>query len=223
MRNPRHDEADEFLTCTARISSRDEYRHLLCYGGSTSAANEALEIAMETIRSVTSTPVEKACAYSLVDAATRTHQALPAAGEARLTCILRFKAKKILTGEARVSERLVYSRCFESISSERGSNVVDGLMPTLEEKRLEVSITAIAIAQVVAHFNAGETYRTSPTTSMISRIITRPSLRTAQEAGPSPLPTRHTIRQRPTRRNDGVARLADSCTAESSYMRHHVR
>jgi hypothetical protein len=47
--NPRHDEADKFLTDTARISSRDEYRHLLCYGVFTTAAISALETATETI------------------------------------------------------------------------------------------------------------------------------------------------------------------------------
>jgi hypothetical protein len=55
----------------------------LCFA-MVSAANAALETAMETIRSVTATPVEKAYAYSLIDAAVRTHQAVAAAGEARL-------------------------------------------------------------------------------------------------------------------------------------------
>jgi hypothetical protein len=65
---------------------------------------------METIRSSTgtSTPYEKAYAYSLIDAALRTHQAVSAAGEAQLIYIRRFKAKKILTVEGRVAERLIY-------------------------------------------------------------------------------------------------------------------
>jgi hypothetical protein len=54
---------------------------------------------METIRAVTFTPDEKAYAYSLIDAAIRTHQALASTGEARLTYIKRFKAKKIFSGE----------------------------------------------------------------------------------------------------------------------------
>jgi hypothetical protein len=107
--NPRHDEADKCFIDAARISSRDEYRHLLCYGIYTSAANSALEIAMETIRAVTSTPDEKAYAYSLIDAALRTHQGVVSAREAQLTYIRGFKAKKILTGEERVAERLVYT------------------------------------------------------------------------------------------------------------------
>jgi hypothetical protein len=105
---------------------------------------------METIRSVTSTPDETAYAYSLVDAALRTHQAVASAGEARLTYIRRFKAKKILTGEERVAERLVYTRCFYNVASDRGGNVVNGLMSAMEDKRLEVSITEVATAQAAA-------------------------------------------------------------------------
>jgi hypothetical protein len=80
---------------------------------------------METVRSVTSTPDETAYAYSLVDAALRTHQALASSGEARHTYIRRFKAKKILTGEERVAELLVYTRCFHTVAFDRGGNVVD--------------------------------------------------------------------------------------------------
>jgi hypothetical protein len=50
LRNPRHNEAEFFLTDNARIYSRDENRHLLYYGVFTAAANAALETAMETIR-----------------------------------------------------------------------------------------------------------------------------------------------------------------------------
>jgi hypothetical protein len=109
---------------------------------------------METIRAVTSTPDETAYAYSLVDAALRTHQAVASTGEARLACIRRFKGKKIPTGEERVAERLVYTRCFDTVASDRGGNVVDGLLSAVEDKRLEVSITSAAKAQVVAHFKA---------------------------------------------------------------------
>jgi hypothetical protein len=72
-------------------------------------------------------------------------------GEARLTYIKRFKAKKILAGEERAAERLVYSRCCDTILAIRGGNVVEGLMSTLEDKRLEVSITATSKAQVAPH------------------------------------------------------------------------
>jgi hypothetical protein len=107
--NPRHDEADSFFTVNARIFSRDEYRHQLFYGVFTAAANSALEIAMETIRAVTSTPDGTAYAYSLVDAALRTHQAVASPGEARLTYIRRFKAKKILTGGIEIEIEIVYN------------------------------------------------------------------------------------------------------------------
>jgi hypothetical protein len=105
---------------------------------------------METIRAVTSTPDETTYAYSLVDAALRTHQGVASAGEARLTYIRRFKAKKILTGEEGVAERLVYTRCFDTIAFDRGGSVVDGLLSAPEDKRLEVSITAAAKAQATA-------------------------------------------------------------------------
>jgi hypothetical protein len=109
---------------------------------------------METIRAVTSTPDEKAYAYSLIDDAVRIHQAVTSAREARLTNIKRFNAKKILTGKERVAERLVYTRCFDTIAADRGGNVVDGLLSALEDKRLEVSITAAAKAQAIAQFKA---------------------------------------------------------------------
>jgi hypothetical protein len=67
---------------------------------------------------------------------------------------MRFKAKKILTGEERVAERLVDTRCFDTVASDRGGNVVDGLLSALEDKRLEVSITTAAKAQAVAQFKA---------------------------------------------------------------------
>jgi hypothetical protein len=98
---------------------------MLCYGVFPSAANSALEIAMETIRAVTSTPDEN------IDAALRTHQAVVSAGEARLAYIRRFKAKKILICEERVAERLVYARCLDTIAADREGNVVDGLLSAL--------------------------------------------------------------------------------------------
>jgi hypothetical protein len=90
---------------------------------------------METIRSNTSTPDEKAYAFALIDAMIRTQQEVASAGEARLTYTRRFKASmKILTGEERVAARLVYSRCLDTIAADRGGNVVDGLLSALEDK-----------------------------------------------------------------------------------------
>jgi hypothetical protein len=60
-------------------------------------------------------------------------------------------------------------------------------------------------------------------TDRTSRTNIRPSRKTAREATPSPLSTRHTRRPRPTRRNNGMTRRADSCTQNSNYMRHRVQ
>jgi hypothetical protein len=181
---------------------------------------------METIRAVTSTPDKTAYAYSLVAAALRTHQAVASTGEARLTCIRRLKAKKILTSEERVAERLVYTRCFDTVASDRGGNVVDGLMSAMEDKRLEFSITTVAKAQATAQVKADKPQPDRPDKpndkpDKPDKNKAKPKHRTG--APPSPLLTRHTRRPRPTRKNDGVTRRAASCTPDSNYMRHRVR
>jgi hypothetical protein len=79
---------------------------------------------------------------------------MASAGKARLTYNRRFKAKKILTGEERDVDWLVYTRCFDTIASDRGGNIVDGLLSAVEDKRLEVSTTAAAKAQATAQFKA---------------------------------------------------------------------
>eukprot|EP00873_Tetraselmis_striata_P046175 jgi/Tetstr1/466439/TSEL_010967.t1 len=53
-------------------------------------------------------------------------------------------AKKALTLEEQVAERLVYSRVFDTAEHERSANVVDGLLAALEDKRLEVGLAAAA-------------------------------------------------------------------------------
>jgi ribosomal protein S7 len=53
---------------------------------------------------------------------------------ARLTYIMRFKTKKVLSGEKEVAERFVYTRYFDTIAANRGGNVVDGLLSALEDK-----------------------------------------------------------------------------------------
>jgi hypothetical protein len=111
---------------------------------------------METIRSATSTPYKHALAYAHIDAPNRIHKVVAATWKARLTYIIRFEAKKIFTAKEQVTERLAFSRCFDSISSERGGNDVDGLMPAMKGKRLEVSITAASKAQAAAQFKANK-------------------------------------------------------------------
>jgi hypothetical protein len=115
-------------------------------------ADNQLKGAMEKIRSVTSAPDEKAYAYTLIDVTTRTHETLASAGEAR--GIKRLKVKKILTGEERVAERLVYSRCFDSISERGGNSIVDGLLSALEDRRVEVNIIATDKAQTTSKLKA---------------------------------------------------------------------
>jgi hypothetical protein len=53
-----------------------------------------------------------------------------------------------------VVERLVYSRCFDTIAAYRGGNVVDRLLSALDDKRLEFNTTTTVIVQAVAQFKA---------------------------------------------------------------------
>jgi hypothetical protein len=149
---PRHDETDRFLTEEKRISSRDEYRHLACYGVYSAAADAALETVMATVRSTTATETERAHAWDITDAAVRTHKAVTQAVESRPTYVQRFKGKKALTGEERVAELLVYSRFFDTQAADRSTNGVDGLLAALEVKRIEVSFPAAAKAQAAQTF-----------------------------------------------------------------------
>eukprot|EP00873_Tetraselmis_striata_P013986 jgi/Tetstr1/434250/TSEL_023357.t1 len=91
-------------------------------------------------------------ALDLLDAAHRTLEAVGDADEARLTYLRRFKAKKALTPEEEVAERLIYSRVLDTAEHERSANVVDGNLAALEDKRLEVGLAAAAKAQASATF-----------------------------------------------------------------------
>eukprot|EP00873_Tetraselmis_striata_P035644 jgi/Tetstr1/455908/TSEL_042689.t1 len=62
------------------------------------------------------------------------------------------RAKKALTPEEQVAERLIYSRVFDTAEHERSANVVDGLLAALEDKRLEVGLAAAAKAHASATF-----------------------------------------------------------------------
>eukprot|EP00873_Tetraselmis_striata_P006696 jgi/Tetstr1/426960/TSEL_017173.t1 len=91
-------------------------------------------------------------ALDLLDAAHRTLEAVGDADEVRLTYLRRFKAKKALTPEEQVAERLIYSRVSDTAEHERSANVVDGLLAALEDKRLEVGLAAAAKAHASAIF-----------------------------------------------------------------------
>jgi hypothetical protein len=137
-----------FLTEEKQISSRDEYRHLACYGVYSAAADAELEPPMATIRSITATTTERAHAWDIHDAAVRTYKAVAQAVESRLTYIHRLKGKKALPEEERVAERLMNFRFCDTHAADCSTNGVDGLLEALEDKRIEVvSLHAAAKAQ----------------------------------------------------------------------------
>eukprot|EP00873_Tetraselmis_striata_P019578 jgi/Tetstr1/439842/TSEL_028253.t1 len=150
MWNPRNDEWDRYLTDEKKHATRDEYRHMLCYGVFTAAAHAALTDNVATLRAKNATARDTADANDLLDSAIRTIATCGQAAEDRLTYLRRFKCKKALTGEERFAECLVYSRLFDTTAAERSSNGVDGLLNVLDDKRLEVSLQQAAKAQAVA-------------------------------------------------------------------------
>eukprot|EP00873_Tetraselmis_striata_P014676 jgi/Tetstr1/434940/TSEL_023936.t1 len=150
--NPRNDEWDRYLTDEKKHATRDEYRHLLCYGVFTAAAHAALTDAVATLRAKNATARDTADANDLLDSAILTIATCGQAAEDRLTYLRRFKCKKALTGEERVAERLVYSRFFDTAAAERSSNGVDGLLNAPDDKRLEISLHQAAKAQAAAQF-----------------------------------------------------------------------
>eukprot|EP00873_Tetraselmis_striata_P010737 jgi/Tetstr1/431001/TSEL_002019.t1 len=148
---PRNDEADRYLTEANKTASRDEYRHLLCYGVYRAAANAAAKTALATLRAPDIPTQDHVDALDLLAAAHRTLEAVGDADEARLTYLRRFKAKKALTPEEQVAERLIYSRVFDT-EHERSANVVDGRLAALEDKRLEDGLAGAAKAHASATF-----------------------------------------------------------------------
>eukprot|EP00873_Tetraselmis_striata_P039556 jgi/Tetstr1/459820/TSEL_005169.t1 len=126
--NPRNDECDRYLTDEKKHATRDEYRHLLCYGVFIAAAHAALTAAMATQRAKNATARDTVDANDLLD-----------------SC-----KKALITGEERVAKRLVYSRFFDTTAAERSSNGVDGLLNALDDKRLKVSLHPAAKAQAAA-------------------------------------------------------------------------
>eukprot|EP00873_Tetraselmis_striata_P023061 jgi/Tetstr1/443325/TSEL_031340.t1 len=76
--NPRNDEWDRYLTDEKKHATRDEYRHLLCYGVFTAAAHAALTDAVATLRAKNATARDTADADNLLDSAIRTIATLEA-------------------------------------------------------------------------------------------------------------------------------------------------
>eukprot|EP00873_Tetraselmis_striata_P008906 jgi/Tetstr1/429170/TSEL_019123.t1 len=115
-KEPEHDSrttaatgVDRYLTEANKTASRDEYRHLLCYGVYRAAANAAANTALATLRAPDTPTQDRVDALDLLDAAHRRLEAVGDADEARLTYLRCFKAKKALTPEEQVAERLIYS------------------------------------------------------------------------------------------------------------------
>jgi hypothetical protein len=111
-----------------------------------------LEIAMAAIRSTTGTVAERARARDVHDEAVRTHKAVTHAVKSRYTYIRCVKGKKVHTGEERANERLVYSRFFDTQTTDRNTNGVGGILSALEDKRIEVSLPVAAKAQAAQTF-----------------------------------------------------------------------
>jgi hypothetical protein len=105
---------------------------------------------MDAIRPKTYSSKKEADAWGLFDKTMGTLRAYYTAHEKQLTYLRRFKCDELLTGDERVAERLVYSRFFDTHARDRTSNGVDGLLATLNDKRLEVSPHAAAKAHVLA-------------------------------------------------------------------------
>eukprot|EP00873_Tetraselmis_striata_P017313 jgi/Tetstr1/437577/TSEL_026249.t1 len=102
---PRNDEADRYLIEANKTASRDEYRHLLCYGVYRAMAAKT---ALATLRALDTPTQDRVDAPDLLDAAHRTLEAVGDADEAMLTYLLRrFNAKKALTHEEQLAERLI--------------------------------------------------------------------------------------------------------------------
>eukprot|EP00873_Tetraselmis_striata_P028319 jgi/Tetstr1/448583/TSEL_035832.t1 len=102
--------------------------------------------------------------------ALRTFAAMRDANEARVTYVRPFKVKKALTGEEQVAERLLYSRVFDPAEDECSASVVDGLLPALEDERLEVGLLAAAKTQAAAHFKKKEREEGRPDTATSRKI-----------------------------------------------------
>eukprot|EP00873_Tetraselmis_striata_P021463 jgi/Tetstr1/441727/TSEL_029950.t1 len=83
---------DRYLIEANKTASRDEYRHLLCYGVYRAAANAAAKTSLATLRGLDTPTQDRVDALNLLDDAHRTLEAVGDADEARLTYLRRFNA-----------------------------------------------------------------------------------------------------------------------------------
>eukprot|EP00873_Tetraselmis_striata_P018545 jgi/Tetstr1/438809/TSEL_027318.t1 len=128
------------LTEEKKHATRDEYRHLLCYGVFTAAAHAALEDAFATLHASNAIPTGTAhanCNDILASALPQLSTANARSEDHLAYYLRRLKCKKTLSGEERVAARLVYIRVFDTAVAERGTNGIAGLLAALDDKRLE--------------------------------------------------------------------------------------
>jgi hypothetical protein len=150
---PRNDPADAFFTAHNRLASRDEYRHLLCYGHHNEVAPAAFASAMDTLRS-TSAPVNDSTtsAMRLLEPSFRTLRATAGAGSIRVAYFRRFKAQAPLPHDFQIEERHIYSRFFDAPPRAEGLNALDTLHRAFDDKRLELGLHAAAKSSIAAQF-----------------------------------------------------------------------
>eukprot|EP00873_Tetraselmis_striata_P036662 jgi/Tetstr1/456926/TSEL_043596.t1 len=89
--NPRNDEWDRYLTDEKKHATRDEYRHLLCYGVFTASAHASLTDVVATLRAKNATARDTADANAPPDSAIRTIATCGQAVEDRLPYLRDFK------------------------------------------------------------------------------------------------------------------------------------
>jgi hypothetical protein len=99
--------------------------------------------------------------------------------------------------------------CFDSPSSQRGGNIVDGLASSMEDNINDSKSTSQHPLKCKHLPSSRRTYidrtgRTNPTKSKTSRTRTRPSSRSEREAGSYPKATRHIRRPIERGRQGGI-------------------
>jgi hypothetical protein len=138
------------------------------YGVLTSAANAALENVVETIRLVTATPDEKAYAYSLIDAAVRTHQAVASTGKRDSHASYASKPRRSST-EKSESPSASYTHVASTSSQQKAGAIssTEYYQPykTNESKAKSPQLTKHKQLHILRPTSLDMTNRTSPATS----------------------------------------------------------